>query len=131
MSSRKYKFWLILKIIHNKPKICNAHVPTCVFHLLVCLSNPDCWVCLPLVILLNTIKSRKIFLLALARPGGPEKKAVKWVWCGGVCVSCHPHCLVPPCLPLFTIHIMLLTSNDIHSSDLILRIKQRVLHKLF
>jgi len=83
MSSRKYKFWLILKIIHNKPKICNAHVPTCVFHLLVCISNPDCWVCLPLVILLNTIKSRKIFLLALARPGGPGKRAVKWVvwWC--------------------------------------------------
>jgi len=39
-------------------------------------------VCLPLVILLSTIKSTKSFLLAPAHPGGPGKSALKWWWCG-------------------------------------------------
>jgi len=39
-------------------------------------------VCLPLLIFLCTIKSRSS-LLALAHPGGPGKRAVKWLWCGG------------------------------------------------
>jgi len=39
-------------------------------------------VCLPLLIFPCTIKSRSS-LLARAHPGGPGKRAVKWLWCGG------------------------------------------------
>ena len=38
-------------------------------------------VCLPLLISPCTIKSRSS-LLAPAHPGGPGKRAVKWLWCG-------------------------------------------------
>jgi len=37
---------------------------------------------LPLLIFLCAIKSRSS-LLAPAHPGGPGKRAVKWLWCGG------------------------------------------------
>ena len=42
--------------------------------------------CLPLLIFPCTIKSRS-FLLAPAHPGGPGKRAVEWLWCGGGGVS--------------------------------------------
>ena len=42
--------------------------------------------CLPLLIFPCTIKSRSSFL-ALAHPGGPGKRAVKRLWCGGGVVS--------------------------------------------
>ena len=38
--------------------------------------------CLPLLVFPCTIKSRSSFL-APAHPGGPGKRAVKWLWCGG------------------------------------------------
>jgi len=41
-----------------------------------------CSVCLPLLISPCTIKSRSS-LLATAHPGGPGKRAVKRLWCGG------------------------------------------------
>jgi len=42
--------------------------------------RPARWsVCLPLLIFPCTIKSRSS-LLALARPGGPRKRAIKWLW---------------------------------------------------
>ena len=42
---------------------------------------PSGWsVCLPLLIFPCTIKSRSS-LLAPAHPGGPGKRAVKWLWC--------------------------------------------------
>jgi len=42
--------------------------------------RPDGWsVCLPLLIFPCTIKSRSS-LLAPAHPGGPGKRAVKWLW---------------------------------------------------
>jgi len=42
--------------------------------------HPAGWsVCLPLLIFPRTIKSRSS-LLALAHPGGPRKRAVKWLW---------------------------------------------------
>jgi len=45
--------------------------------------RPAGWsVCLPLLIFPCTIKSRSS-LLALAHPGGPGKRAVNWLWCGG------------------------------------------------
>jgi len=45
--------------------------------------------CLLLLIFPCTIKSRSS-LLAPAHPGGPGKRAVKWLWCG-VGMSCfHP-----------------------------------------
>jgi len=44
---------------------------------------PGLSVCLPLVMLPGTIKSRRSFLLAPAHPGGPGKRAVKRLWCGG------------------------------------------------
>ena len=44
-------------------------------------------VCLPLSIFPCTIKSRSS-LLALAHPGGPGKRAVKRLWCGGG-VTCY------------------------------------------
>jgi len=45
--------------------------------------RPAGWsVCLPLLILPCTIKSRSS-LLAPAHPGGPGKRAVKQLWCGG------------------------------------------------
>ena len=45
--------------------------------------RPAGWsVCLPLLIFPCTIKSRSS-LLALAHLGGPGKRAVKWLWCGG------------------------------------------------
>ena len=48
-------------------------------------------VCLPLLIFPCTIKSRSS-LLALAHPGGPGKRAVKWLWCGVVMErKCRPH----------------------------------------
>jgi len=56
--------------------------------------RPPGWsVCLPLVILPSTIKSRRSFLLALALPGGPGKKAVKrlwwwWWWCAWTSHQC-------------------------------------------
>ena len=44
--------------------------------------RPAGWsVCLPLLISPCTIKSRSS-LLAPAHPGGLEKRAVKWLWCG-------------------------------------------------
>jgi len=44
---------------------------------------PAGWsVCLPLLIFPCTIKSRSS-LLAPAHPGGPGKRAVKRLWCGG------------------------------------------------
>ena len=53
--------------------------------------HPARWsVCLPLLISHCTIKSRTS-LLAPAYPGGPGKRAAKWLWCGGVnlviCIS--------------------------------------------
>jgi len=45
--------------------------------------RPAGWsVYLPLLIFPCTIKSRSS-LLAPAHPGGPGKRAVKWLWCGG------------------------------------------------
>ena len=42
--------------------------------------RPAGWLaCLPLLIFPCTIKSRSS-LLALAHPGGPGKRAVKWLW---------------------------------------------------
>jgi len=42
--------------------------------------HPAGWsVCLPLLIFPCTIKSRSS-LMALAHPGGPGKRAVKWLW---------------------------------------------------
>jgi len=47
--------------------------------------HPAGWsVCLPLLIFPCTIKSRSS-LLALVHPGGPGKRAVRWL-CGCVCV---------------------------------------------
>ena len=46
-------------------------------------SRPAGWsVCLPLLIFPCTIKSRSS-LLAPAHPGGPGKRAIKQLWCGG------------------------------------------------
>jgi len=46
--------------------------------------RPAGWsVCLPLLISPCAIKSRSS-LLAAAHPGGPRKRAVKRLWCGGV-----------------------------------------------
>ena len=46
--------------------------------------RPAGWsVCLPVLIFPCTIKSRSS-LLTLAHPGGPGKRAVKRLWCGGV-----------------------------------------------
>jgi len=43
-------------------------------------AQPDGWsVCLPELISPCTIKSRSS-LLAPAHPGGPRKRAVKWLW---------------------------------------------------
>jgi len=62
--------------------------------------RPAGWsVCLSLLIFPCTIKSRR-YLLALAHPGGPGKRAVKQLWCGGggVCISfafCVPLSLIP------------------------------------
>jgi len=49
-----------------------------------------CSVCLPLLIFPCTIKSRSS-LQAPAHPGGPGKRAVKRLWCGGgsVCWLCE------------------------------------------
>jgi len=47
---------------------------------------PGLSVCLPLIILPSTIKSRRSFLLALARLGGPGKRAVKWLWWWWYCI---------------------------------------------
>jgi len=45
--------------------------------------RPSGWsVCLSLLIFPCTIKSRSS-LLAPAHPGGPRKRAVKRLWCGG------------------------------------------------
>jgi len=43
-------------------------------------------VCLPLLIFPCTVMSRSF--LALADPGGPGKRAVKWLWCGGGLFLC-------------------------------------------
>ena len=49
--------------------------------------RPAGWsVCLPLLIFPWTIKFRSS-LLALAHPCGPGKRAVKRLWCGGVCAD--------------------------------------------
>jgi len=48
---------------------------------IVCVSA-SCYPILP-----STIKSRRSFLLAPAHPGGPGKKAVKWL-CVCVCILC-------------------------------------------
>jgi len=45
-------------------------------------------VCLPLLIFPCTIKSRSS-LLVPAHPGGPGKRAVKWLWCGGMYVCMY------------------------------------------
>ena len=51
--------------------------------------RPAGWsVCLPLLIFPCTIKSRSS-LLALAHPGGPRKRAVKELWCGGGTLVLH------------------------------------------
>jgi len=53
-----------------------------------CLLVPREWrppglsVCLHLVILPSTTKSRRVFLVALAHPSGPGKMVVKRLWCG-------------------------------------------------
>jgi len=48
--------------------------------------RPAGWsVCLPVLIFPCTIKSRSS-LLAPAHAGGPGKRTVKWLWCGGVVV---------------------------------------------
>ena len=48
--------------------------------------RPAAWsVCLPLLIVPCTIKSRS-FLPAPAHLGGPGKRAVKWLWCGVVVI---------------------------------------------
>ena len=59
--------------------------------------HPAGWlVCLPLLIFPCTIKYRSS-LLAPAHLGGPGKRAVKWLWCGGALtllvgtVVCHIH----------------------------------------
>ena len=47
---------------------------------------------MPLLIFPCTVKSRR-YLLAPAHPGGPGKRAIKWLWCGGGggrCRSKHP-----------------------------------------
>jgi len=45
--------------------------------------HPAGWlICLPLLVFRCTIKSRS-FLMAPAHLGGPGKRAVKWLWCGG------------------------------------------------
>jgi len=41
---------------------------------------PRLLVCLPLVILLSTIKSRRSFILALVHRGSPRKRSVKRLW---------------------------------------------------
>jgi len=53
-------------------------------HLLVRMEwRPAGWsVCLPLLIFPCTVKSRSS-LLAPAHTGGPRKRALKWLWCGG------------------------------------------------
>ena len=52
--------------------------------------RPAGWsVCLPLLIFACTIKSRSS-IQAPARPGGPGKRAVKWLCCGG---GCYDNCL--------------------------------------
>ena len=44
---------------------------------------PAGWsVCLPLLVFPCTINFRSS-ILAAAHPGGPGKRAVKWLWCGG------------------------------------------------
>jgi len=49
---------------------------------------PAGWsVCLPLLIFFCTIKSRSS-LLAPAHPGGPGKRAIKRLWCGGDSICC-------------------------------------------
>jgi len=55
-------------------------VRSAVYKLSYLLTYPAGWlVCLPLLIFACTIKSRSS-LLALAYPGGPRKRAVKWLW---------------------------------------------------
>ena len=57
--------------------------------------RPSGWpVCLPLSIFPCTIKSRSS-LLALAHPGGPGKRAIKWLWCGGGYKRVHTHAHTP------------------------------------
>jgi len=54
--------------------------------------HPAGWsVCLLLLIFRCTIKSRSS-LLAPAHPGGPVKRAVKRLWCGGGTCPVCPHC---------------------------------------
>jgi len=50
-------------------------------------------VCVPLLIFPCTTKSRSS-ILAPAHPGGPGKRAVKRLWCGGVCVLISVHHLL-------------------------------------
>jgi len=58
--------------------------------------RPAGWsVCLPLLIFPYTIKSRSS-LLAPAHPGGPGKRAVKWLWCGGVNNNNHFIAVIRP-----------------------------------
>jgi len=46
--------------------------------------RPAGWsVCLPLLIFPCTTKSRS----PLLAPGGPGKRAIKWLWCGGGLIS--------------------------------------------
>jgi len=54
--------------------------------------HPAGWsVCLPLLIFACTRKSRSS-LLALAHLGGPRKRIVKWLWCGGYGVPVRRRC---------------------------------------
>jgi len=51
--------------------------------------RPSGWLmCLPLLIFPCTIKSRSS-LLARGHPGGPRKRAVEWLWCGGGWMCAH------------------------------------------
>jgi len=62
-----------------------------------------------------TIKSRSS-LLAPAHPGGPSKRAIKWLWCGVVVIICRFHYPAPTVKnwrilseQRFTTHMRLLT----------------------
>jgi len=56
--------------------------------------RPTGWsMCLPLLIFPCTIKSRSS-LLAPAHPGGPGKRAVKWLWCVVVVIINKYHLIV-------------------------------------
>ena len=47
---------------------------------------PGLSLCLPIVILPCTIKSRRTFLLAPAHLACPRRRSIKWLWCGACVV---------------------------------------------